>query len=275
MTTLPSFLKAGEAKAACQDAIQLANASRKVQGANTPQRGYDLSLRQSPRQSLNERNFQRLNSRSNRLQRRVVRRHGESINPRRPISTYAHQLGVKFVEGELPRIRLQRQVLALTSAMPLCLNAWLHQQRHGRSSCQCNAGASRHPRVTLQSPIGSGAAAHKLHHVQSEVEPSVKALAKVVEPVAVSDIGHEFGLGHVRALLGTCHTREPHSVEMVQERAPAPGLAACALAEAAFSRRADRSSSPCNTPQNCICYLVIATIAASELPTNTEKGVFA
>jgi hypothetical protein len=33
MTTLPSFLKAGEAKAACQDAIQLANAARKAQGA--------------------------------------------------------------------------------------------------------------------------------------------------------------------------------------------------------------------------------------------------
>ena len=33
MTTLPSFIKAGAAKAACQDAIQLANAARKAQGA--------------------------------------------------------------------------------------------------------------------------------------------------------------------------------------------------------------------------------------------------
>lgn len=33
MTTLPSFLKAGAAKAACQDATQLANAARKAQGA--------------------------------------------------------------------------------------------------------------------------------------------------------------------------------------------------------------------------------------------------
>ncbi|WP_426307746.1 hypothetical protein ACN9MJ_10410 [Acidovorax facilis] len=33
MTTLPSFLKAGEAKAASQDAAQLAKAARKAQGA--------------------------------------------------------------------------------------------------------------------------------------------------------------------------------------------------------------------------------------------------
>ena len=32
MITLPSFIKAGEAKAACQDATQLANAARKAQG---------------------------------------------------------------------------------------------------------------------------------------------------------------------------------------------------------------------------------------------------
>jgi hypothetical protein len=33
MTTLPFFLKAGEAKVASQDAAQLANAARKAQGA--------------------------------------------------------------------------------------------------------------------------------------------------------------------------------------------------------------------------------------------------
>lgn len=33
MTTLPLFIKAGEAKAACQDATQLAHAARKAQGA--------------------------------------------------------------------------------------------------------------------------------------------------------------------------------------------------------------------------------------------------
>lgn len=202
--------------------------------------------------------------------RGVVSGYCQRVDACRAVHAKARQLCVQFVERNVPRTCFESQVVALTAPVPFGLDGGLDQQSYCCSASKGDSRRSAPSGAPLKGCVCRSAAAYKLNSIQDEIKARVEALAEMIEPISIPDVGYQFTLCDADARIDFAHGADFRSV--AQAQAPVQGLRATAAAGSESSRRADRWSVSWDTPSGKGECVLALTIATRGYPANTRRG---